>query len=117
MKVIIAGSRSVMDPGQVAVAIHDSRFIVSEVVSGTARGVDRMGEAYAERRGIPVRRFPADWDRFGRAAGMIRNAEMAKYADALVAVWDGRSKGTDNMITTMRSLGKQVHIHIPEPGE
>lgn len=68
------------------------------IVSGTARGADRLGERYAAERGYRVERFPADWDRNGVAAGPIRNSQMAAHADALVAFWDGKSRGTRDMI-------------------
>lgn len=74
--------------------------------------MDKDGEYYAKCNKIPVKQFPADWDQFGKAAGHIRNKQMAEYADALVAVWDGKSPGTKNMITTMQSLNKPVYIYI-----
>lgn len=95
-------------------AIHESGFgpKVKEVVSGGAQGVDASGEAIAELHGIPVKVFRADWKKHGKAAGPIRNAEMASYADALVAVWDGKSRGTGNMIDTMQTLGKPVYVKM-----
>lgn len=71
---------------------------ISEVVSGTARGADRRGEAWANMNNISIKRFPADWDKYGKAAGHIRNAEMAKYADAAIIFWNGVSPGTRSMI-------------------
>ena len=68
------------------------------IISGTARGADRLGERYAAERGYRIERFPADWDRNGIAAGPIRNSQMAAHADALVAFWDGKSRGTRDMI-------------------
>lgn len=114
MKVIIAGSRGITSQSIVEEAMEEAGFpVVTEVVSGTARGVDRLGEAWAEMRDIPVKRFPADWDRYGKSAGYRRNQDMAKYADALVAVWDGESKGTGHMIDIMRAAGKRVFIFRP----
>lgn len=98
MKVIIAGSRSITDAFMVRRAVEDSGFRVTEVVCGLARGVDKLGRLYAQRNNIPVKEFPANWEKFGRAAGFKRNREMALYADALIAIWDGYSKGTANMI-------------------
>lgn len=69
-----------------------------EIVSGKAKGADSLGEQYAKLRGYPIVEYPADWNKLGKAAGPIRNKEMAKYADALLAFWDGRSKGTKNML-------------------
>ncbi len=101
MKVIIAGSRSITDYALVEQAILESPFYVEEVVSGCARGVDQFGEQWALKTGMPITRFPANWS-LGRKAGMIRNREMADYADALIAVWDGKSHGTRHMIAYIR---------------
>ena len=94
MKLIIAGGRDYrLTPADKA---RLNRIPgVTEVVSGCARGVDTDGEAWAAARGLPVRRFPADWDGLGRKAGVLRNTQMAEYADA-VALFRG-GKGTDNM--------------------
>ena len=76
---------------------------ITEVVSGAAPGADRDGEIWAESRGIPVRQFPADWKTHGRAAGPIRNAEMAAYADA-VALFPG-GRGTQSMRREAKKAG------------
>lgn len=112
MRVIIAGSRSIKDIALVEAAVSESGFAVSQVVSGTATGVDLLGEQWAARRRIPVARFPADWDRYGKRAGHIRNRKMAENADALVAIWDGVSKGTANMIEQASAMGLKVHIYL-----
>ena len=112
MKVIIAGSRNISDHGAVGRAIESSRFQITEVVSGNARGVDAIAENYAGRKEIPVKLFPADWDKYGKPAGAIRNKQMADYADALIAVWDGQSSGTRMMIETMNKVGKPVHLWL-----
>lgn len=80
------------------------------IVSGTARGADRLGERYASERGYRVERFPADWQHDGKAAGFIRNARMAEVADALIAFWDGRSHGTEHMIDLARKHELQVRV-------
>ena len=115
MKTIIAGSRDVVDWEIVHVAMLNSGFTVTEVVSGGAKGVDTLGEQWAYRCEIPVKRFPADWDKNGKAAGPIRNRQMAAYADSLVAVWDGQSRGTKNMIDEAKKRGLKVHIHHIAP--
>jgi len=61
------------------------------IISGCARGADALGMLYAKLRKLPVERFPADWQKYGKQAGYLRNIEMANRADALVAFWDGRS--------------------------
>jgi hypothetical protein len=111
MKTIIAGSRSISSIKLVAEAIKLSKFKITEVVSGTAQGVDRLGEQYAEAKDIPVIRFPADWEKHGKSAGYKRNAAMAKYADALIAVWDGESRGTMHMINLAKKEKIKVYVH------
>lgn len=110
MKVIIAGSRTIRDYRTVVDAIEESGFKVTEVVSGGAKGVDALGEAYADHNGIRIVLFEADWEKYGLAAGPKRNLAMAKYADALVAVWDGKSKGTENMIA--RAYQQGLHVYV-----
>lgn len=102
MKVIIAGSRSIKDYKFVQECIENSGFKITEVVSGGADGVDTIGEDYSvwilDKR---PKRFLANWKEFGRSAGYKRNLEMARYADALIAIWDGESRGTAHMMSIM----------------
>jgi hypothetical protein len=114
MKVIVAGSRGITESTLVARAIQTSGFYVTELVSGGAKGADRLGEAYAKQHGIPVRQFIPNWGT-GRGAGMKNNSDMANYADALVAIWDGQSRGTKNMIERMRKMNKPVHVVLMQP--
>lgn len=111
MITIIAGSRGIRDIRTVRQAMSACGWTPSIVVSGTAGGVDTLGEQWAEEHGIPVFRCPADWDRHGKRAGYLRNVEMAQGADALVAVWDGVSRGTGHMIVIARKMGLRVYIH------
>jgi hypothetical protein len=118
LSVIVAGSRSIRDclsaAGQrriVAEAIAESGFPVREVVSGTARGVDQLGEEWAAKHDVPVERFPADWDQHGRSAGYVRNEEMAAYADALVAVHVNDSAGTGHMVDIGRDVLGRDRVH------
>ena len=116
MKVIIAGSRGAKEYKDILKAIQESGFEITEIISGGALGVDRLGEKYAIEHSIPFQRFLPDWKRFKRGAGMVRNAEMAKNADALIAVWDGTSKGTKNMIKTATNYGLKVYVHQIKEG-
>lgn len=109
MRTIIAGSRSITDYDIVLKIVADSEFIITQIVSGGAKGVDTIGEDIAADFGIPLVVFPADWARYGRAAGPIRNELMAKNADALIAVWDGRSTGTKHMMKIAKQLGLKVY--------
>lgn len=111
MKTIIAGSRSIRLFQTVFDAVMLSNFDITEVVSGTAQGVDRLGEKVAETLNIPIKQFPADWNKYGKRAGILRNIEMANYADALIAVWDGKSKGTKQMIDYAKAKNLKVFVY------
>src|SRR6187401_1706565 len=91
MKTIIAGSRDIKLYSIVEKAIQQSGFEITTVISGKANGVDKLGEEYAKKNNLPIMKFPANWDLYGKSAGYIRNDEMAKNAEALIAVWDGKS--------------------------
>jgi hypothetical protein len=112
MKVVIAGSRNIEDYQELLLAISSSPFLVTEVVSGHANGVDRMGERYALENNLALTLYPANWEEYGRKAGMIRNSKMADYADAAIVVWDGKSKGSKNMIDNMNKRQKPCHVWI-----
>lgn len=119
MKVIVAGSRGITDMDVVASAITNSGFEIDEVVCGGAKGVDVLGAAWAQERNIPVKWFPAQWHRYGNGAGRERNVEMARYADALIAIWDGQSSGTAHMLHIAPMHGLKIHkVSVPAcPGE
>lgn len=112
-RVIIAGGRNFNDYNLLAKTMdHLLSKIKDEitVVCGKARGADTLGEQYAKERGFSIRYFPANWERYGKAAGYLRNTEMAQNAEALVAFWDGKSLGTRHMIETAKSRGLNVRV-------
>lgn len=114
MKVIIAGGRNFTDYDLLYrkcnnILLHQDWSLL-EIVSGTANGADALGERYAKVNDVPIKRFPADWDNNGKAAGVIRNKQMAEYAEGLIAFWDGKSRGTKHMIDTATKLGLKVKI-------
>jgi hypothetical protein len=111
MKVIIAGSRDISDYELVCRAVKESGFTPAAIVSGLSRGVDRLGMEYARRHGIPCHGYPAEWDKHGRQAGYIRNHDMARNADAVIAVWDGRSPGTKHMIDIATRRALRVYVY------
>ena len=115
-KVIVAGSRVITDYALVVEAINRSLFGISEIVCGKAKGVDTLGERFAKERFIPIKYFPADWDNLGKRAGIVRNHAMGDYADCLIAIWDGKSVGTEDMINYMRNKGKPVYILRTDTG-
>lgn len=101
MRIIIAGSRDINNYPWIKACINHCDIDITEIVSGGARGVDAAGEQYAEEYNITVTHFPANWDKHGKAAGPIRNKEMAEYVSpngGLILFWDGKSKGSANML-------------------
>jgi predicted Rossmann fold nucleotide-binding protein DprA/Smf involved in DNA uptake len=115
-RVIVAGSRSFNDYATLQMVCDNllakkkqTHNIV--VISGTARGADTLGEQYAHERGYAVEEFPADWQQYGKAAGPIRNRQIADIADAVIAFWDGHSTGTKDMITEAKKKGLAVRIY------
>ena len=111
MRVIIAGSRNFADYHLLKTSCDSilKEISVSEIVSGTSYGADRLGERYASEKGYSLKQFPADWGRYGKKAGYLRNDEMASYADILIAFWDGASKGTALMIECAARKGLTIH--------
>lgn len=111
-RLIIAGSRTFTDY-ELLKRTLDKLLINKtdiEIVSGCAKGADKLGERYAAEHNYPVKHFPADWDAHGKGAGFIRNKQMAQYADALVAFWDGFSRGTEMMIELAREKNLLVRV-------
>lgn len=80
------------------------------IVSGGARGADSVAETYADNRKIPTIIHKPDWERYGKSAGMLRNAYIVRDSDEVVAFWDGKSKGTANTIQRCKDAGKPIHI-------
>jgi hypothetical protein len=118
-RVIVAGSRGAGSDADTYLLLENKlNSILSkksvthniEIVSGTAAGADKMGEHYAVVYSHDIKQFPADWTKFGKRAGYIRNEEMAQYADALVALWDGKSRGTKHMIDIANRHGLPTRI-------
>ena len=110
MKIVIAGSRSITDYDVIKKTLKNGIGTITEVVSGAANGADRLGERWAEENNVPLKKFPADWNKYKKAAGPIRNKQMAEYADAAVIFWDGKSRGSVNMAEQMKKLGKPYYI-------
>lgn len=110
MKIIVAGGRD-FNNGVIAKQVLDTYSDIDIIISGDARGADFLGIMYATEKNIPIKHFPAKWDEYGKAAGYIRNAEMAEYGDMLIAFWDGKSKGTMNMIKAMKLHKKPYYVY------
>ena len=112
MKVIIAGGR---DFNNYELLREKCDIILSNqqelvIVSGRVSGADSLGERYAKEKGYEMELFPADWKKYGKSAGYVRNSEMAEVAESLIAFWDGKSRGTKNMIDIAKNKGLKVRI-------
>ena len=110
MKTIIAGSRTITEYSHLLQAIAVCGWTPSLVLSGTAKGVDRLGEMWAIGNKVPLKRYPADWNTYGKSAGYRRNEEMAERAEALLAIWDTKSKGTQHMISVAGKKNLRIFI-------
>jgi hypothetical protein len=126
MKIIIAGGRdfddySLMEQkcseilrGLLPAYSNDTENV--EIVSGGARGADRLGEAFAQEHSFRLKVFKADWDKLGKIAGFVRNEQMAVYASqdrdlgVLIAFWDGKPEGTGNMIDLAFRYDLKVYV-------
>jgi hypothetical protein len=112
-KVIIAGGRDFKNYDYLKVicdkALSNQKDI--QIVSGGAYGADKLGEKYARENEYCLKVFPADWGQYGKAAGYIRNEEMAKYADACIVFWDGESKGSKHMIDLAKKHNLKVKVY------
>jgi len=113
-KVIIAGCRDFADyellKEKCDFYLQNQKPENVVIVSGHASGADALGERYAQERGLQLETYPADWKAHGRAAGPIRNAQMASVARTLIAFWDGKSRGTKNIIDTATKRGLKVAV-------
>ena len=118
MKLIIAGTRDFDNIDLLTketdkfIEVQKHRYITTRVtvISGCATGADALGMVYAAHRGYEVEKYPALWDRYGRAAGPIRNRVMAQKATACIVFWDGRSPGTKNMIVECEKAGLPCRV-------
>lgn len=108
MKVAVVGSRNL----NINIETYLDGEMITELVSGGARGIDSLAEEYARHRGIPQTIFYPDYDHHGRIAPLLRNREIVAYADLVIALWDGRSRGTKNAIDHARQLKKPLKIYI-----
>ncbi len=112
MKVIIAGSRTIYDYEALETFVESVGWPIEEVVSGGCRGVDELGERWAESKNIPKKVLYADWAQYGREAGELRNREMAEYADGLILLWDGKSPGASCMLRESAKAGIEIHHQV-----
>lgn len=108
MKYAVIGSRSFCDYAVFEKELN--KYDISEIISGGAKGTDQLAERYAHANSIPIHIFKPDWQQYGKGAGVIRNKEIINACDAVIAFWDGKSKGTQSSINFARNKGKPVFI-------
>lgn len=111
MRTIVAGSRTIKDYSIVKQAIENSGFDVTTLISGTADGVDKLAEQWAVENNVTIEQHTEDWNKWGRAAGPVKNQEMADCAEACIIVWDKVSKGTKNMMMQAIKNGLKLYVH------
>jgi len=123
MRTIIAGSRTARDPYLIDRAIEQAKLIgitPTIVLSGGQKtwdrdlrryiGADYLGELWAIAKGIPIERYRAQWSIYGKSAGPRRNVDMIENSEALIAIWDGKTRGTSHVIREAIARGRLVHI-------
>lgn len=110
MKTVIAGSRTFLDYKKLEAELKRIPWKITKVLSGGAKGADSLGEWWAQCNAVPVDRYPAEWDKYGRSAGYVRNEEMAKNCDLVIAFWDGKSKGTKHMIDLAHKYEREILV-------
>jgi len=109
MKFAVVGSRTITDYKIVKNILDEHN--ISTIISGGAKGIDQLAERYANEKNLEKIIYLAKWDEFGRGAGMVRNTEIIKDADEVVAIWDGTSKGTENSINLAKKLNKPLYLY------
>jgi len=118
MRTIIAGTRTATER-YTFIGVMSCPWLdkVTTVLSGMAPGADTHGAKMARENGFAIEEYPADWKAHGKAAGPIRNQQMVDRADALIAVWDGKSAGTSDVIARAKAKGLWVHVFNYVTGE
>ena len=115
-RIIVCGCRDFNDQSKIYNTLDEilTSYSDIEIISGHAKGVDTIAEHYAREHNYPCRIFPADWNKYGKKAGPIRNSQMLKHAlletPIVIAFWNGKSKGTHNMINQAKEKNVQTYI-------
>lgn len=116
-RIVIAGSRSYNNYDEAKTYIDECLMSINReytivIISGGAVGADALGERYATEHGLEFEKYHANWSKYGKKAGPIRNRQMAEICDIAVCFWDRKSRGTKSLIDCVKKLGKDVYIKI-----
>ena len=116
MKLMICGSRSIYNASlifsEINKCVQENNFQDITVIEGEAKGVDTVARLWAERYSHSIESYPADWNKYGKAAGYIRNEIMVKACDFCLILWDGNSKGTKHDINLCKKLNKPYKLVV-----
>jgi predicted Rossmann fold nucleotide-binding protein DprA/Smf involved in DNA uptake len=110
VKLAVIGSRDFTNYLLLKAELEPFKDKIQVIISGGAKGADTLAEKFADEFGIPKLIYPADWDNLGKKAGFIRNKQIIDSCEAVVAFWDGKSKGTKHSIELAEKQGKPVKI-------
>ncbi len=117
-RIVIAGCRTYTDYAEAKKAIcRDLESLKVDdvtILSGGCRGADRLGERFAKEEGWNIEYHLPEWEKYGRAAGPLRNKHMIERCDAVICFWDGKSKGTASLIQYARKFEKPLFLHMVE---
>jgi hypothetical protein len=108
MKVAVIGGREFKDYELLKRTLEP--FLITKIISGGARGADKLSERYAKEKGLPTEIYLAQWDLFGKKAGFLRNTTIIENSELVVAFWDSKSRGTRDSIGKANKLKKDTFI-------
>jgi len=114
MKIAVIGSRNFNNYQLLKNTLDKYKEKCELIISGGAKGADKLAEKYAEENGIETKIFKPNWKRYGKGAGLIRNRQIVENADLIIAFWDGKSKGTEFSVNYAKKSGKEVELIIYE---
>lgn len=110
MKLMVCGSRTITDRKwvfeQIDTCVKENNFTDITIIEGEAKGVDKLAEAWASRHSIPIEKYPANWELYGKSAGYRRNVDMVNACDFCLILWDNESKGTKHDIDLCKKSNK-----------
>lgn len=113
MKLAIIGSRDFTDYDLLSRELKQYKDKITRVISGGAKGADTLGERWAKENNIPIQIFLPDWNKHGKGAGLLRNHDIIKNSNIVIAFWDGKSTGTKQALelTLIYKKPKKIIIY------